>query len=251
MDSITKFSGTHYLWQGFSLIAKPKLRLFVIMPLLLNFLLFFGFILLGIHYFDKLILWIDHLLPQWLEWLNTLLWLLLAISMTLVFIFCFTTIANTIGAPFYSLLANKVELYLTNKPLPDESWLAGIQDIPRTLKREWEKLLYFIPRATLCLILFFIPLIQIAAGAIWFFFNAWIMAIQYLDYPADNHKLPFKTFRSILATQRMPVLGFGIWVMVLSMIPLLNCFLMPAAVAGSTAMWVDVLHPDSTRIKGY
>lgn len=247
MKSLSEFSGTHYIWRGFSLITKPTLRLFVIIPLLINFLLFFGLIFVGIHYFNEAIAWIDHLLPQWLQWLNGLLWLLFAISLGIVFIFCFTTIANTIGAPFYSLLAKKVELYLTNQPIPEDSWATAIQDIPRTLTRELEKFWYFIVRAALCLILFFIPLIQLIASPIWFLFNAWIMAIQYLDYPADNHKMPFKTFLSILSHYRMPVLGFGIWIMILSFIPIVNCFLMPAAVAGSTAMWVDVLKPSSKK----
>ena len=240
MDSISKFSGTHYLWQGFSLITKPKLRLFVVIPLLINFLLFFALIAVSIHYFHAFIAWIDHLLPSWLEWLNGLLWLLLAISLGLVMIFCFTTLANTIGAPFYSVLASKVELYLTNKPVAEDSWSDTIKDIPRTLKREWEKLMYFIPRAILCLILFFVPIIQIAASVIWFLFNAWILAIQYLDYPADNHKISFKAFLAILSKHRMPVLGFGVWITILSFIPIVNCFLLPAAVAGSTAMWIDI-----------
>lgn len=251
MESLTKISGTHYLWQGFVLITKPTLRSFVIIPLLINFLLFFGLIFIGVHYFNEVINWTDHLLPRWLQWLNSLLWLLFAITLAIIFIFCFTTLANIIGAPFYSLLTSKVELYLTKQALLEESWIASISDIPRTLTREWQKLIYFIPRAILCLILYWIPLVQLIASALWFLFNAWIMAIQYLDYPADNHKMPFKTFLSVLSKYRMPVLGFGIWIMILSFIPIVNCFLMPAAVAGSTAMWVDVLQPSSKKIKGY
>lgn len=249
MTPISKHSGAYYLLQGFALLTKPRLRLYVAIPLAINFILFAILIWLGIHYFDELTHWVNHFLPGWLQWLDYLLWALFAIGIGLFFVFCFTMVANIIGAPFNSLLASKVEVYLTNTTFPEESWLSGIKDMPRTLTREWEKFLYFLPRAILCLILFFIPVIQIAAGVIWFLFNGWMMAIQYLDYPVDNHRLPFKTFRTALSHHRMPALGFGTLTMVLSFIPVINCILMPAAVAGATAMWVDVLQNEANHVE--
>lgn len=241
MNAITKHSGAHYLFQGFALICRRELRVYVLMPLLINVILFLGLIFISTHFFERLTVWVDHFLPGWLLWLNWLLWVLFMMGVGLFLIFCFTMLANSIAGPFNSLLAGKVERYLTQKTLPNEHWAATLKDIPRTLGREWDKIGYFIPRATICLILFFVPIIQLAAGVIWFLFNGWMMAIQYLDYPADNHREPFKTFMIKLGKHKAPALGFGNLVMLLSFIPLLNCVLMPAAVAGATAFWVDIL----------
>jgi uncharacterized protein involved in cysteine biosynthesis len=71
-----------------------------------------------------------------------------------------------------------------------------MKDIPRIMKREWQKLAWYLPRAIVLLLLYFIPGIgQTVAPVLWFLFSAWMLAIQYCDYPFDNHKVPFKTMR--------------------------------------------------------
>ena len=49
-----------------------------------------------------------------------------------------------------------------------------------------------------------------------------MMAIQYLDYPFDNHKLPFTRMRFELRAQKGKSLSFGLGITVLTMIPLIN-----------------------------
>lgn len=76
------------------------------------------------------------------------------------------------------------------------------------------------------------------AGAV-VLFSAWMLAIQYCDYPFDNHKVPFKTMRAALRTQKVANMQFGALTSLFTMIPVLNLFIMPVAVCGATAMWVD------------
>jgi CysZ protein len=57
-----------------------------------------------------------------------------------------------------------------------------MKDIPRIMKREWQKLAWYLPRAIVLLILYFIPGIgQTVAPVLWFLFSAWMLAIQYCD----------------------------------------------------------------------
>jgi hypothetical protein len=64
------------------------------------------------------------------------------------------------------------------------------------MKREWQKFAWYLPRAIVLLILYFMPGIgQTVAPVLWFLFSAWMLAIQYCDYPFDNHKVPFKEMR--------------------------------------------------------
>jgi len=74
---------------------------------------------------------------------------------------------------------------------------------------------------------------------LWFVFSAWMMAMQYIDYPMDNHRTTFDDMRKYLKTHRGISFGFGCAVMIAAMIPGVNFFVMPAAVAGATLMWVE------------
>ncbi len=65
------------------------------------------------------------------------------------------------------------------------------------------------------------------------------MAIQYVDYAADNHQTDFVTLRKMLRKRRYSSIGFGGTVMGCSMIPVLNILSMPAAVIGGTLFWVN------------
>jgi len=67
-------SGPQYLREGLKLVLSPSLRLFVLLPLVINLVLFVGLIYLASHQFS---LWVDTLmpsLPDWLSFLSYILW---------------------------------------------------------------------------------------------------------------------------------------------------------------------------------
>ena len=239
MEEFQRLSGFGYLLLGFSLLGKRQLRWFVVIPLVINIMLFTAFIFISAHYFAELTAWIDSFLPSWLLILNILLWALFVITVGLFLVFFFTIIANIIGGPFNSLLASQVQALISQQPCPAEPWSSAIKDIPRTIGREGQKILYFIPRAIVCLILFFIPIVQIAAGLIWLLFNSWMLTLQYCDYTADNNRISLADFLQQLKTHKAQAISFGFAVSVMSLIPIVNFVVMPAAVAGGTAMWLD------------
>lgn len=71
--------------------------------------------------------------------------------------------------------------------------------------------------------------------------SGWLLALEYVDYPASNHEVRFKELRLRLRKRRALTLGFGTAVVAATMVPVLNLFVMPAAVAGATALWVSEL----------
>jgi CysZ protein len=91
------------------------------------------------------------------------------------------------------------------------------------------------------LVVSLIPVINFIAPVLWVVFGSWLLALEYLDYPMGNHDLSFSRQKQVLAGRRGLSLGFGGMVMILTSIPLVNFFVMPIAVAGATAMWVDQL----------
>lgn len=240
-------NGIHYLLQGFTLIMQPGLKRFVFIPLLINTFLFIGLFILTHYFFNQINHWILSFLPSWLQWIGGILWVVFFIGFFLIAIYTFVTLANLIAAPFNSLLAEKVQEHLTGKTINSLSLWATLKDTPRIIGRQFAILGYYIPRAIVLLLLFFIPIIQIIAALIWFLFNAWFMTLQYVDYPTDNQRISFQKMRQQLQQQRGLSLSFGIGVLVLTMIPVVNFIAMPAAVAGATALWVkEFMRKDSS-----
>jgi CysZ protein len=120
--------------------------------------------------------------------------------------------------------------------------------IPRTVLRELQKLWYFAPRILLVLILGFIPGLNAFAAILGVIFAGWMMAVQYIDYPADNHSLAFGAMRRYLEQHRLAVFGYGLLVFGLTLIPVINLIIFPAAVCGAVIFWVEnppEIHPDS------
>jgi CysZ protein len=240
--AVNPISGAGYLVEGIRLIARPRLRQFVLIPLLINILVFFTAIWYGLRKFELFLLWIESKIPSWLQWLDWILWPLFILALLILVFNSFTLVANLIAAPFNSLLAEKVELHLTGRPLSEGGgWKKALIELAPTLLDEVKKLLFAVFSAVPLLILFLIPGINLAAPLLWFLYTAWILALEYSDYPMGNHGLKFREMRAHLRQQRRLSLGFGAATASLSMIPVANFIVMPSAVAGATAMWVQEL----------
>ena len=187
-------------------------------------------------------------MPGWLDWLTWLLWPLFALSMALVLFYTFSTLANLVASPFNSLLAEQVEHHLTGQAVAGTVSLWGvIRSIGPALRSELRKLWYFLVRAVPILILLLIPGLQIMALPLWLLLGAWMLAIEYTDYPMGHHNLLFAEQRRILRKNRMLSLGFGITVMGMTLIPVVNFITMPVAVCGATALWVERLRDQTQR----
>jgi CysZ protein len=217
----------------------PGLRRFVLVPLLINILIFVGLAALGVHYFEVAM---DAWLPQegWLSYFRWLLWVVFALAYLVILFFGFTVVANLIAAPFNSILAARVEERLTGR-LPPEDKTSLLRTIGPTLASELGKLFYLGTRAVPLLILMLIPGLNVLAGVGWLLFGAWFLAVEYGDYPMANHAVGAAEQRQRLRESRLKSLAFGGGVALLMLVPLLQFAAMPAAVAGATRLWVDEL----------
>lgn len=232
-------SGFHYLLQGFRLIRQPGLRRYVAMPLLVSILVFGGALFGLAYWLDLLVDPLLNRLPDWLDWLRYLLWPLFTLAGVLLVFYGFSILTNLIAAPFNGMLAEAVEQHLTGQAIDTGGWQSLLADILPSLFSELRKLLYFVVRAVPLGLLFLIPGINLAAPFLWGLFSAWMLAIEYTDYPMANHRLLFSRQRKLLRRKRVLALGFGGGTLLVTMVPVLNFLAMPAAVAGATALWVD------------
>ena len=231
------FIGAAGLLQGLALLTTPGLRRFVAMPLLINVLLFIGSIYVLAAQFSAMVSeWLSYL-PEWLMWLEWFFWVLFALSALMVVFYSFSILANIIASPFNSLLAEAVEKHLTGQPLPPgSSFMQALKDAPVAIFDEFRKLGYMALLAIPVLILsFFLAPI---APFLWALFGAWMLALEYGDYPMGNNQMRFGEQRAKLRQNKLMSLGFGGATLFATMIPLVNFLVMPAAVAGATKLWV-------------
>ncbi|HHH39285.1 MAG TPA: sulfate transporter CysZ [Sedimenticola sp.] len=231
-------TGTRYLIKGFRLLFRPGLRRYLLVPLVINILVFSLIGWLGYINIEGVL---ERLLPEqsWLHYFRWLLWPLFAIAFLMLVFYTFTVVANLLAAPFNGLLAEKVELMLTGKPPTDAHTSIAAAILPSLLS-EIRKLFYFLLRAIPLLLLFLIPVINVAAPFLWFAFSAWFLTMEYIDYPMGNHGLGFRQQLGLLKQRRLISYGFGGGVTLLMLIPIVNFAAMPAAVAGATALWCDL-----------
>jgi len=237
------FVGFAHILKGLKLITQPGLRRFVLIPLGINIITLGG---ATYYLFIKFNDWMDQLMPDfpsWLSWLETaitwIMWPLFSSMILLVIFYSFTFVANLIAAPFNSLLAEKVEKLITGMPLSDGPSYPTFEQIKRSLGSEAGKLIYFLKWWVILLILTLIPGINLAAPFIWIIFGAWMLSLEYLDYPMSNHNKFFKDINKQAMSKRSLSFGFGGGVLLVTSIPFVNLIAMPAGVAGSTALWVE------------
>ena len=247
-------NGISLIFRGLELAKKPAIRPYMLVPLIVNIVLFtFAgyFVITEIN--DALTALDSSSIDfwSWLDWLepfvetlfSTLKWVILIASVLLILFIAgsvFTIIAHLLISPFIGVLAEKVEkeLHETNYPSHTVAQIAG-----RTIKREFLKLKYWLTRAlglfVITIILSFIPIVQMISPVLWYLFGAWVLALQYIDIPADNNGKSFDEVLELMKQNRAEVMGFGGATLLLTSTPIVNLIIIPIAVAGGVLFWVE------------
>ncbi len=235
--------GASYLTRGARMLSHPSLRLFVLIPLVVNILIFGSLIGFGVSYIDALMdKWLAGI-PDWLDFITWIIWPLIGITLSLITGYLFTAVALIIASPFNALLAEKAEELITGQPVDSLEGLgAALLAVPRGIVREISKLLYYVPMAAFVLVVTLIPGINAVAPVLWLLLGAWMMSIQFVDYPMDNHQLSFADVKEAVRARRLSSMGFGGLVALCTGIPIVNFFVVPAAVVGATLLWCEELN---------
>ena len=229
--------GLQALARGIRLLNKPGVRVYVIIPLCINLLLFGALIWYGYSQFQVLVEWMMSFVPGFLGFLEWLIWLFFGVLAALTVFFTFTPVANIVAAPFNALMAEKIEIHLTGKaPSSDISFAKMAID---AIGSQLRKLVYIMLWALGLFLISLIPVVNLIAPVLWVVFGSWLLSLEYFDYPMGNHDLVFDQEKRYLRERRGIALGFGSGVMVITSIPVINFVAMPVAVAGATLLWVE------------
>jgi len=241
-------TSARYLMRGVQLVNTSGIRRVVVVPLLINVAVFGVFGWAAYAWFTG---WLSGFtVLQWagdVPVLGTVLGFFRGLIVSAVFavlVFMIALFSNLFAAPFNGLLAERIEAHLTGTPAPDNSIVTLLKSIPRTLGAEIRKLIYLALMLAGIGILHLIPLVNIVAPFLLMAFGAWMFAIEYWDYPMGNHGAVFGNVRQFARTKKPSAFGFGSVVALVSTVPILNFIVMPVAVAGATALWVEHLRHD-------
>jgi CysZ protein len=221
-----------FLIKGLKLLTSPELRKFIIIPLLINVVLYSAALTLGYFYISDLI---DQFIPGWLHWLSWVLWPLFFISFFIAGFFTFTVLANLLAAPFYGKLSAKTLAMVSGQALATAE-----QPLPKVLIAETKRIGYLATRALPLLILSIIPGINVIAPFLWALFGAWGMALEYLAYPLENQGVLFSEQKELVKSVRLGALSFGGLAVLGLTIPVLNIIVAPGAVIGATLYFNEI-----------
>ena len=221
-----------YLLKGLSLLTSTSLRSFILIPILINVVLYSAALTLGYYYISDLI---NQFIPSWLHWLSWVLWPMFFISFFIAGFFTFTVLANLLASPFYGKLSSKTVVLVSNTVAE-----AKEQPLPLVVSAELKRATYLLTRAIPLVILSFIPGLNVLAPFLWALFGAWGMALEYCAYPLENAGVLFTEQQQLLKSVRLGALSFGGVAALAITIPVLNILIAPAAVIGATLYVNDI-----------
>jgi CysZ protein len=221
-----------YLFKGLKLLTSPQLRTFILIPVLINIVLYSVALTLGYYYITDLI---NQFIPAWLQWLSWFLWPLFFISFFMAGFFTFTVLANLLAAPFYGKLSAKTLALITGQVIVIDE-----QPLVKVILAEVKRAGYLLSRALPLVIVSFIPGLNVIAPFLWVLFGAWGMALEYMAYPLENAGVLFSDQKQLVKSIRLGALSFGGIAAMGLTIPLLNIIVAPAAVIGATIYFNEI-----------
>ena len=225
-------SGPGHVLLGYRLLLRPGLRRYVAIPLTVNIALYS---LAGWAAFYGLDQALDRWLPASLDWLRWLLFPLLALALLVLGMLTFTLLANLLLAPFNGLLAGRVERLLSGLE-PSGSGLGMASEMLRSVRQELRRLGYILVRLGAVFLLGLVPVVGVVAAPLGLLLGAWLLSMEFAGNVLGNWGWDLERQRAFLREHRWAFLGFGFATMGLALVPVVNFALVPAAVAGSTAL---------------
>ncbi len=224
----------------------PALLKYIIVPFLINVMVFSGAVYWGLSFFNSIVV---HYIPQGEAWywaiLSYFLWTVaILVTMVLVF-FGFTVVGAIIASPFNDILSEKTEELLTG--IPNEEpfvFKVFLRDAIQTVADESKKIIIFV-----LLMLFLLPLNLLPGGslpysALSILLTVFFLVVEYTGYVFARKHKTFKDQRRFIFSHKLLMLGFGFGVMAVLAIPFVQFFCIPLGVVGATQIWHDLHSPE-------
>ncbi|MEM1415970.1 MAG: EI24 domain-containing protein [Myxococcota bacterium] len=171
---------------------------------------------------------------------TALLFVLRAVFMLLGVVVLFA-LSSVIASPFSDALSEAVERIHAGNEAPPFRLRTLLRDLGRTLFIEAGKLLLYLGViGPLFLVGLFVPAVGAVVGPLAFVLTALYLAIDYIDWPLARRNRPAGARLRLVRERFGALFGFGTGAWLCLYVPCLNLFLMPAAVAGGTLLFLEL-----------
>lgn len=221
---------------------NPRLLPYIMIPFLINVMVFSGAVYLGLDFFGTTVV---EQLPQGETWywavLYWLVWTLAVLVTAVLVFFTFTVVGNLIASPFNDLLSERTEEVLSGQS-SDEVFSIGqfLSDAWQTVMMEAKKMSIFVVVMLLILPLNLLPgigsaIYTLLAVSLTLFF----LSFEYLGFVMVRKHKFFREQKSYILARKFLMLGFSCGVMALLMIPFFQMLCIPLAVIGITRLWCE------------
>ena len=224
-------------FQALPLLFKPGIRTYAFLPLCLTIL-----VLSSASYFlsSTIDSTFSMVAPNWPGWMSSVISWAISSLISIWVSFFLLGFINFLSCPFNSLLSSKVLVYLSKsseRMNNTTTLLIDVKESVSALKAEVRKVFYYVKFAAIILLLSLIPGINIFSPLLWVVFGAWMLTIEYLDYPFSNDHVIFPESLKTMADQKATCLGFGLAITAIALIPVLNWLTVAIGVVGATALY--------------
>lgn len=238
------------------LLGNLKLAPLLIIPVLINTVLFAVSAYFFITHADAVLewLWAKPADSGVLEQVTLVLWYVLyvlailfsvAISYVIVLM-----IGGIVASPFHDILSEATErLLLGGQVREDGAEESGFSLLLEALRSVWSNVViagsYFALLIPI-LLLNFIPLVgTVLATALGMLLSAYFVAMEYCDPLLERRATPRKQKSGLIREHIWFAGAFGLGTNFLLLVPLLNFLLMPIAVMGGTALGIVLLEDEA------
>ena len=221
--------------RGARLAGTRPLRRFVWAPMAISLLVIAALLALAYDAGESAVDWLVGFVPDWLDWLGAMLAILLYALGVVVAGWMFGLLAVLLASPFLGVLSARAEREAFGTGPDHDEGLTGA--VTSAFAREARKLAYHLPRLAALFVVTLIPVVNAVAPLLWFAFAAWMLAVQFVDYAAENRGRAFDDTLARLRANRGAALGFGAVVALLLAVPFAALVVIPAAACGGALLW--------------
>lgn len=152
----------------------------------------------------------------------------------------FTAVTLLVGQPFYESLSERVDLSLDGHA--PESGLPLWRELLIALRESTTVVIRVVLWGTLLFVAGFLPVIgQTAIPAIGFCIAGFFLTEELTAVALQRRRVPLAERLRLLRSRKLLVLGFGVPLTLLFLVPLAAVVVMPGAVAGATLLARDLL----------
>ncbi len=247
--------GFRLAFRGVTFLAQHRtLWKWALLPALVNVVVFAAAFAVFWHVYPDLYNLATGFFPldpptSWYAWLwvaplRLLAWLigLLLLATALVVLYlAFLILGTVIAAPFLDVLAQRVELLVSERTPPGPtSFLATLCEIGAALVTELQKLGFFLVVQLALFGLGLVPLLTPFTTLAAVLFTILFLPLEYAGFAMDHRQLRFAQRRDLIWRHRWLMLGFGTAAFLTLLMPLLNFVCLPALVVGGTLLILQV-----------